>query len=101
NVEQGRSRALVRREEALKAEANRLAKDVFDAAQATQTEAEGLSGRQNYHGASLAYQDAAERYMEATQRAQGVREAKAQAESARTRMLAEKQQAEKQQAATA
>ena len=94
NVEQWRGRVLARREEAVRTEANRLAKDVFDAAQAKQTEAEGLIGRQNYTAASLAYQDAAERYMEATQRAQGVREAKAQAESARTRMLAEKQQAD-------
>jgi exonuclease SbcC len=98
NVEQWRGRVLARREEAVRTEANRLAKDVFDAAQAKQAEAEGLVGRQNYTAASLAYQDAAERYMEATQRAQGVREAKAQAESARTRMLAEKQLAEKQQA---
>jgi len=93
NVEQGRKRALARREEALTIEANRLAKDVFDAAQAKQAEAEGLVNRQNYTAASLAYQDAAERYMEATHRAQGVREAKGQAERARTRMQTEKQQA--------
>jgi len=53
-----------------------------------------LVARQNYTAASLAYQDAAERYMESAHQAQGVREAKSQAESARTRMLAEKRQAD-------
>ena len=94
SVEQWRSRTSTRRDEAVKTEANRLAKDVFDAAQAKQAEAEGLVGRQNYSAASFAYQDAAERYMEATRRAERVREAKAQAESARTSMLARKEQAD-------
>jgi len=85
--------AALTREEAVRIEANRLAKDVFDAAQAKQAEAEGLLSRRNYAAASLAFQDVTGRYMEATRRTQGRRGDKSQAESARTRMLAEKQQA--------
>jgi hypothetical protein len=92
-VEQVRSRVAARREQAVKAEADRLAKDLFDVAHAKQIEADGLLSRQNFAAASQAYQDAQERYMEATLRAQVVREARAQADSARKRMLAEKQRA--------
>ena len=56
-------------------------------------DADGLAGRQNFAAATPAYQDAAERYMEAAGRAQMVNEAKTQADSARARMLAEKQRA--------
>src|SRR5262249_22616469 len=48
SVEQARSRVLARREEAIKSEANRLAKEAFDAAQAKQGEADALVARQNY-----------------------------------------------------
>ena len=92
-LEQSRERAGTRREQAVKTEATHLAKDLFDAARAKQVEADGLAGRQNFAAANLAYQDAAERYLEAALRAQGVREARAHADSAKTRMLAEKQKA--------
>ena len=82
-----------RREQAVKAEADRLAKDLFDAAQAKQAEADGLASRQNFAAATPAYQDAAERYMEAAGRAQMAHEAKTQADTAKARMLAEKQRA--------
>ncbi|MGH9365717.1 MAG: hypothetical protein ACRD1B_10715, partial [Thermoanaerobaculia bacterium] len=88
--EHSRNRAAARREQAVKAEADHLAKDLFNAAHAKQAEADGLAGRQNFAAANLAYQDAAERYMEAALRAQVVREARAQADSAKTRMLIEK-----------
>jgi hypothetical protein len=92
-MEQSRSRALARREDAVKAEADRVAKDVFDAGRAKETEADGLAGRQNLTAATHAYDDAGQRYLEATGRAQGIREARAQADSARGRMLSEKQRA--------
>jgi len=85
--------AVLVREEAVRVEANRLAKDVFDAAQAKQAEAERMVSRRNYAAASVAFQDATARYMEATRRTQVVRE-KSQAESARARMLAAKQLAD-------
>jgi len=85
--------AVLIREEAVRLEANRLAKDVFDAAEAKQAEAEKLVSRRNYAAASLAFQDATARYMEATRRTQVARD-KLEAESARVRMLTEKQQAD-------
>jgi hypothetical protein len=92
--EQARGRTVARREEAAKAEAERLARDLFEAGQVKQTEADGLMARQNFTAAVQAYQDASERYVEAAMRAQGAREAKAAADGARTRMLAEKQRAD-------
>jgi hypothetical protein len=92
-AEQMRGRTVNRRDQAVKAEANRLAKDLFDVAQAKQAEAEGLAGRQNFAAASQAYQDATDRYLEAILRTQVVREARAHADSAKARMLAEKQRA--------
>jgi hypothetical protein len=86
--------AVLTREEAVRIEANRFAKDVFDAAQAKLAEAERLFSSRNYAAASLAFQDATARYLEATRRTQGVRADKSQAETARMRMLAEKQQAD-------
>jgi hypothetical protein len=93
SAEQSRGRTLSRRDAAVKADAERLAKDLFEGGQARQAEAEGLVTRENFQAATQAYQDAAERYMEAAIRAQGIRDAKSQADSARARMQSEKQQA--------
>jgi hypothetical protein len=92
-ADQSRSRMLSRREEAEKADAARLAREIFDAAQAKQAEADGLMSRQNFVPASTTYQDAAERYMEAALRARAVHEARSHADSARARMLVEKKNA--------
>ena len=93
SAEQSRSKTVTRREDAVKAEADRLAKPLFDAAQAKQTEADGLAGRQDFPAANQAYQDAADRYMEAAMRAQTVRDLRAQADGARAQMLAQKERA--------
>ena len=82
--------AVLTRAEAVRNEANRFAKAVFDAAQAEHAEAEALVSCGNYAAASLAFQDATARYLEATRRTQGARTDKSKAESARMRMLAEK-----------
>jgi hypothetical protein len=92
-AEEAKSRALMRREQAVKAEASRLAKDLFSAAEGKLAEADAQARSQGFEAANRTYQDAAERYMEAGLRASGVREAKAQADSARARMAAEKQRA--------
>ena len=96
SAEQGRARMTARRDGAVKAGADKLAKDLFDTAQAKQAEADGLLRNQNFALASYAYQDAADRYTDATHRAREVREmrdARAQADSAKARMLDQKQQA--------
>jgi predicted Ser/Thr protein kinase len=93
NAEESRGRAVSRREQAVKADAERFAKDVFHAAEAKLSEADGQVKSQSFAAASRAYHDAADRYVEASMRAQGVREAKATADAAKTRMLLEKERA--------
>jgi serine/threonine protein kinase len=93
-VEQSRDRASARRQEALGLEAERLAKDVLDRAHAKQAEADQLVTSQSFAAAAQAYQDAATLYVEATARAQAMRQARSQADGARDRMLAEKQKAD-------
>jgi PEGA domain len=92
-VDEARGRAQVAREHSLKLNAERLAKDLFDAATAKETEASQLGGRQRFAEAARAYQDAVDRYGEATRRTQAVLETRAQAERARSRMVAAKQSA--------
>ena len=64
-LDQAHTAAAAGRQQALAAEANRLAREVFDQAQARQVEADGLASRQDLAAATRAYQDAAERYGEA------------------------------------
>ena len=92
-AEASRKGMLTRLDQAVKEEADRLAKGGFDAAQAMQAEAEALASRQSFTAAIQAYKDAAEGYRDAAERAQVVREARTRADSARARMLAEKQRA--------
>jgi len=66
SVEQARAKARTRREEAIAAEADRLAKDIFAAAQAKHVEADGLAARQSFAAAARAYEEATERYAEAS-----------------------------------
>jgi hypothetical protein len=76
SVEQSRARAAVGRGQALSADAERLAKDLFDAAQAKHVEADSLVTQQNLAAAARAYHDAADRYVVAAQRAQAARGAR-------------------------
>ena len=65
SVEQARAKTRTRREEAIAADAERLAKDIFAAAQAKHVEADGLAARQSFAAAARAYGEATERYEEA------------------------------------
>jgi predicted Ser/Thr protein kinase len=65
SVEQARARTRTRREEAIAAEADRLAKDLFAVAQTKHVEADGLAARQSFAAAARAYDEATERYAEA------------------------------------
>jgi hypothetical protein len=73
SLEQAHEAVDARRREALAADAERLARDVFDQAQARQVEGDGLAGRQDLGAAAQAYRDAAERYGEAIRRARAAR----------------------------
>jgi hypothetical protein len=75
-LEQAHGAAAARRQQALAAEADHLARDVFDQAQARQVEGDGLANRQDLAAAAQAYRDAADRYGEATLRARAARAAK-------------------------
>jgi hypothetical protein len=76
SAEQLRARAAGRRDAAVKAEADRLAKDLFERGQAKQSDGDAQFGEQKFQAAAQSYQDAAQRYLEATARAQGVRDAR-------------------------
>ena len=88
-----RAKAHADRDQAVKAGADTLAKDLFAAAAAKEGEGERLVAGQNLGGATQAYRTAAEGYTEATRRAKVLQEAKAGADQARARMTAEKQRA--------
>ncbi len=88
-----RSKALADRDQAVKAGAEVVAKELFAAAAAKEGEGERLAAGQNLVAATQAYRGAAEGYTEATRRAKVVQEAKAGADQARARMAAEKQRA--------
>jgi predicted Ser/Thr protein kinase len=92
-AEDERARALIRRTQASAVEASRFAKDLFDAGEAKLTAGDGQARSQDFTAAKSAYQDAADRYMEAEHRAKSVHDAKTQADSAKARMLAEKERA--------
>jgi eukaryotic-like serine/threonine-protein kinase len=73
NLDQAHAAAATRRQEALVAEADKVARDVFDQAQAKQVEGDNLVSRKNLAAATRAYQEAADRYGEAVVRALAVR----------------------------
>ena len=82
-----------RREQALKAGAEALAKEAFDAAVSRHTEADRLARGASVTAAIPAYKDAASWYVEAERRAAAAGGLKAQAEAARDRMQGEKRRA--------
>jgi hypothetical protein len=92
-VQQLRSDVAARRDQALKGEADVLAKDVFSAGQAREREGDRLFAAQNPAGARQPYQDALDRYDEALRELSVAREARTQADQERSRMLGEKQRA--------
>jgi hypothetical protein len=86
-----RAAAAERRREAVQAEAPQLAKPGFDGAQARLADADALAARQSLPGATQAYQEAAQRFGEATRVARAQRDARAAADQTRRRMTAEKE----------
>jgi hypothetical protein len=66
-VEQARAKTTARRAEAISAEADRLAGDLFTAAQAKHAEADDLAKRQSLAASARAYDEATERYREAAE----------------------------------
>jgi eukaryotic-like serine/threonine-protein kinase len=73
SLDQAHAAAAARRQQALAAEADQLARDVFDQAQIRQVEGDGLASRKELAAAARAYQDAAERYGDAERRARAAR----------------------------
>jgi hypothetical protein len=88
-----RTRALANRDQAVKGGAEALAKDVFASATARESEGDRLAGAQDMVAARQAYQDAADRYLEAGRRAKILQDARTAADQARARMAAEKERA--------
>jgi serine/threonine protein kinase len=92
-LEQLRGTVVAARDRAGKAEAGALAVDVMSRAQAAQSEGERLSTAGHLKAATQAYQEAANRYGEAERIAQGKREQRGAADSARGQMATAKQRA--------
>jgi len=76
SLDQAHAAVAARRQQALAAQADQLARDLFDQAQIRQVEGDGLASRKELAAAARAYQDAAERYGEATARARAARPAR-------------------------
>jgi hypothetical protein len=72
-LDEAHAAVAARRQEALSAEADKVAREVFDQAQAKQVEGDRLVSRNNLIAATRAYKEAADRYAEATVRARAVR----------------------------
>ena len=69
-VQESRGTTIARRTEARTAGAERLAKDVFEAAQSRHMDADRLDKARDFSAAAQAYRDAAKLYQEATQASQ-------------------------------
>jgi hypothetical protein len=82
------------RDQATKAEAGTLARDLFQAAQAREREGEGLYTARDYAAAAQKYQEAAGQYDGAVKRAAALGEARTRANQDRARMEADKQRAQ-------
>jgi hypothetical protein len=76
SLDQAHAAVAARRQEALTARADQLARDLFDQAQARQIEGDGLTSRNDLAAAARAYQEAAARYGEAAARARALRPAR-------------------------
>jgi len=76
SLDQAHAAVAARRQQALAVQADQLARDIFDQAQAKQVEGDGLESRKDLAGAAHAYQEAADRYGEAAARARAARPAR-------------------------
>ena len=76
NLDEAHAAVAARRQQALAAGADNLARDVFDRAQARQVEGDEMATRKDLAGAARAYREAAERYGEAMSRARAARPAR-------------------------
>ena len=76
SLDQAHASVAASRQQALAAQADQLARGLFDDAQARQVEGDGLASRKDLAAAARAYQEAAARYGEATARARAVRPTK-------------------------
>jgi serine/threonine-protein kinase len=76
DLDQAHAAVAAQRRQALAAEADQLARDVFDPAQARQVEGDGLASRKELAAAARAYRDAAEGYAAAERRARAARSVK-------------------------
>jgi len=76
DLDQAHAAVAARRRQALAAEADQLARDVFDQAQTRQVEGDGLASRKELAAATRAYRDAAEGYAAAERRARAARSIK-------------------------
>jgi predicted Ser/Thr protein kinase len=75
-LDQAHGAVAAQRRQALAAEADQLARDSFDQAQARQVEGDGLASRKELAAAARAYRDAAEGYAVAERRARAARSVK-------------------------
>ena len=75
-LDQAHAAVAAQRRQALAAEADELARDSFDQAQARQVEGDGLASRKELAAAAQAYRDAAEGYATAERRARAARTVK-------------------------
>jgi serine/threonine-protein kinase len=73
SLDEAHAAVAARRQEALAAQADQLARELFDRAQARQVEGDGLASRKDLAAAARAYQEAAAHYGEATARARAAR----------------------------
>jgi serine/threonine-protein kinase len=73
SLDEAHAAVAARRQEALVAQADQLARELFDRAQARQVEGDGLASRKDLAAAARAYQEAAAHYDEATARARTAR----------------------------
>jgi hypothetical protein len=78
------------REQAMSAEANVLARELFESAAAKEREAERLTGERRFRESKVALSEAARGYEDAGRASALSREARTRANEARARMLAEK-----------
>lgn len=76
SVDQAHAAVAMRRQQALAAQADQRARELFDQAEAQQVEGDGLASGKDLAAATRAYQEAAARYGEATERARAAPPAK-------------------------
>jgi hypothetical protein len=76
SLDQAHASVAASRQQALAAQADQLARELFDDAQARQVRGDDLASRKDLAAAARAYQEAAARYGEATARARAVRPTK-------------------------